>query len=154
MVVTSEFHIIVLKNDDSTFSPVYGRVYDEDCEYDETTEGKEGEMEVEDDDDDDDDKKEEDNPSRPDQPINPNQRIGGKSDSGGITNAIPKTESPILEIKRSKITFSYYEIKGNDVKKRVMAGSLSASSGSTEVLDSKKQKPLNKSSRQSTRNSY
>ena len=132
MVVTPEFHIIVLKNDDSTFSPVYGRVYEEDCEYDETTEGKEGEMEIEKMEVEEDD---EGNPSPPNQPINSEQRIGGKNDSGGITNAIPKTGSPILNINGDLKTFSYYEIEGDDIKKVIKVTSLSASNGSEPAFD-------------------
>lgn len=126
MIVTPEFHIIVLKNDDSTFSPVYGRVYEEDCNYDETTEGKEGEMEVE--------EEEEDNPSPPNQPIKSNQLVGKKSD-GGITNAIPKTGSPILNINGDLKTFSYYEIEGDDIKKVIQVTSLTASNGSSSAFD-------------------
>ena len=135
MLVTPEFHIILLGTSDAGYAPVYGRVYEDDCEYTETIESckeeeeEEEEMDIE--------ICEEDEMKPPPLPGKASyleSKAHGSPET--IVDKVTFSSSPILRIDGKRSIFSYYDVKGADVEKRVIATSLSASAGSQPMLDS------------------
>lgn len=134
MLVAPEFHIILLRTNSNDFIPICGRVYEDDCDYNETTERGREEMEVEEKD-------------WMEPPITHKKEILLNKDGPKVlTNKIGDSSSPILKVEGGNLKFSYFDIKGDDVEKVEVVRSLSASGGSTEVV-SNPNHPRNRTSK-------
>ena len=122
MFVTPEFYVMFVYD-----SPVCGRVYEDDLEYNEETEkGMDEEEEGED--------------FVPAPPPPLSQSHSRQLQQGGIAGIVAKTSSPILSAAGGRSKFTYYNIHGGTVVKETLETPLlTASKGSVNVIKSREQ---------------
>ena len=129
MFVTPEFHVMFAYG-----NPVYGRVYEDDLEYNEETE--KGTEEEEEEKEKGDDEDEDFVPTPPPLSQSQNRRL----QPGGIAGAVTKTSSPILSAADGMTKFTYYNIHGETVVKETLeTPQLTASKGSESVIKCREQ---------------